>query len=71
MARESCVFLFMTRHKCSECNRPAIAYRLDGDGTRAYLCDRHIPLDDKDDIALGNEMARTVATRQISKDQQR
>jgi hypothetical protein len=37
----------MTRNKCSLCDRPAIAYQLDDDGTKTYLCDRHIPQEER------------------------
>ncbi len=36
----------MTRHKCHSCGRPAFAYRIEPDGTRTYLCEKHIPTDE-------------------------
>lgn len=32
-----------SHRKCIYCDRPAMAYRLEGDGSRAYLCEDHIP----------------------------
>jgi hypothetical protein len=29
--------------KCVYCNRPAMAYRLEDDGGRVYLCEDHVP----------------------------
>jgi len=40
----------MPTRKCDLCRRPAIAYRLEGDGTRTYLCDQHIPTDEEGEI---------------------
>src|SRR5215472_270352 len=39
----SCVFLFMIYHKCSVCGKPAFAYLKGGDGSKTYVCDKHIP----------------------------
>jgi hypothetical protein len=39
-------FLRMTRHRCHCCGRPAFAYRLEPDGTKTYLCEKHIPTDE-------------------------
>jgi hypothetical protein len=58
----------MTRHKCSECNRAAIAYRLDGDGTKTYLCDRHIPFEEKQDIEFGKRASQTTTPGEMTKD---
>ncbi len=34
----------MSNHrKCVYCNKPAMAYRLEDDGGRVYLCEDHIP----------------------------
>jgi len=44
----------MPQKRCSLCDRPAIAYRLEGDGTRTNLCDHHIPLEEN------GELSRTV-----------
>lgn len=30
-------------HKCAYCDKRAVAYRLEGDGSRLYLCVNHIP----------------------------
>jgi hypothetical protein len=40
----------MPHKKCSLCERPAIAYRLESDGTKTYLCDGHIPLEENREV---------------------
>jgi hypothetical protein len=37
--------------KCVHCDRPAIAYRLEDDGGRVYLCEDHIPCGENENIA--------------------
>jgi hypothetical protein len=52
------------------CNRPAIAYRLDGDGTRTYLCDEHIPQEDAEfPQALAQNVTLGEITPAIPKDE--
>jgi hypothetical protein len=36
-------FLIMSRRKCISCGKPAIAYRAEADGSRTYLCLKHLP----------------------------
>ena len=31
---------------CSSCGKPAFAYRLEADGTKIYLCLKHLPSGD-------------------------
>jgi len=31
------------RQKCVHCDKRAMAYRLEGDGSRIYLCEDHVP----------------------------
>jgi hypothetical protein len=41
----------MPQKRCSLCERPAIAYRLEGDGAKTYLCDHHIPLEENGELS--------------------
>jgi hypothetical protein len=41
----------MPQKKCSLCKRPAIAYRLESDGAKTYLCDHHIPLEENGELS--------------------
>jgi len=34
-------------HKCTHCDKRAMAYRLEEDGSRIYLCVDHIPGDEQ------------------------
>ena len=36
----------MPMRTCKFCNRGAIAYHLEPDGTRTYICDRHLPTEE-------------------------
>jgi hypothetical protein len=33
----------MELRKCTSCGQPAYAYRLEPDGSRVYLCLKHLP----------------------------
>jgi hypothetical protein len=33
----------MHRRKCNSCGKDAFAYRIEADGSRTYLCERHLP----------------------------
>jgi hypothetical protein len=41
----------MPQKRCSLCERPAIAYRLERDGTKTNLCDHHIPLEENGELS--------------------
>jgi hypothetical protein len=34
--------------KCVHCDKPAMAYHLEGDGSRIYLCEDHVPCGDEE-----------------------
>jgi hypothetical protein len=50
----------MGQRKCSTCGKAAFAYRKEPDGSKTYLCDRHIPGPEclVDDIHSGQPVAR-------------
>ena len=39
-------FHSMRQRMCSSCGKPAFAYRIEADGTKTYLCLKHLPSGD-------------------------
>jgi hypothetical protein len=56
----------MPQKRCSLCGRPAIAYRLEGDGAKTYLCDHHIPLEENGE--LSRTMTQAMQQHAMPKD---
>jgi hypothetical protein len=55
----------MPQKRCSLCGRPAIAYRLEGDGAKTYLCDHHIPLEENGELS---RMTQAMQQQAMPKD---
>ena len=37
-------------HTCDYCKAPAVAYRLESDGSKTYLCCDHIPVNEGEEL---------------------
>jgi hypothetical protein len=50
----------MSRRKCISCGKPAIAYRAEADGSRTYLCLKHLPDGEALPSAIAAELAELL-----------